>query len=156
MQQTIALTVNGKQFSVKTDPERPLLDVLREDLHLTGAKFGCGERQCGACTVLLDGKPAYSCTTRMATVGNRKIETIEGLSDREKLHPVQEAFLAEGALQCGYCTPGMIVTAVALLRENPHPKRKEIQTAMNRNICRCGTYSRIISAVERAAKEGKR
>ena len=154
MQQTIALTVNGKQSTVQTDPERPLLDVLREDLHLTGAKFGCGERQCGACTVLLDGKPAYSCSTRVAAVGDRKIETIEGLSDGEKLHPVQEAFLAEDALQCGYCTPGMIVTAVALLREKPHAKRDEIQTAMNRNVCRCGTYLRILRAVERVAKGG--
>jgi aerobic-type carbon monoxide dehydrogenase small subunit (CoxS/CutS family) len=152
MQQTIALTVNGKQFSVKTDPDRPLLDVLREDLHLTGSKFGCGERQCGACTVLLDGKPVYSCSTRVAAVGDRKIETIEGLSDGEKLHPVQEAFLAEGALQCGFCTPGMIMTAVSLLRERPHSTRTEIQASMNRNVCRCGTYSRIISAIERAAK----
>jgi aerobic-type carbon monoxide dehydrogenase small subunit (CoxS/CutS family) len=155
MQQTIALTVNGGQHSVKTDPERPLLDVLREDLHLTGAKFGCGERQCGACTVLLDGKPVYSCSTRVASVGDRKIETIEGLSDGEKLHPVQEAFLAEGALQCGYCTPGMIVTAVALLREKPHATGEEIRTAMNRNVCRCGTYQRIVRAVERAANGGQ-
>jgi aerobic-type carbon monoxide dehydrogenase small subunit (CoxS/CutS family) len=151
MQQTIALIVNGKQLTVKTDPERPLLDVLREDLRLTGAKFGCGHRQCGACTVLVDGKPAYSCSTRVAAIGDRKVETIEGLSDGEKLHPVQEAFLAEGALQCGYCTPGMIVTAVALLREKPHTKRDEIQAAMNRNVCRCGTYLRILRAVERAA-----
>lgn len=155
MQQTITLTVNGEQHSVKTDPERPLLDVLREDLHLTGAKFGCGERQCGACTVLVDGKPMYSCLARVAAVGDRKIETIEGLSDGEKLHPVQEAFLAEGALQCGYCTPGMIVTAVALLREKPHANGEEIRTAMNRNVCRCGTYTRIVRAVERAAKGGK-
>jgi aerobic-type carbon monoxide dehydrogenase small subunit (CoxS/CutS family) len=155
MQQTIALTVNGEQHSVKTDPERPLLDVLREDLHLTGAKFGCGERQCGACTVLLDGKPVYSCSTRVAAVGDRKIETIEGLSEGDKLHPVQEAFLAEGALQCGYCTPGMIVTAVALLREKPHASGEEIRTAMNRNVCRCGTYLRIMSALERAANGGQ-
>ncbi len=117
MQQVIALTVNGAQTEVTTDPDRPLLDVLREDIHLTGAKFGCGERQCGACTVLVDGKPVYACSTRVASVSNRKIETIEGLSDGATLHPVQEAFLAEGALQCGYCTPGMIVSAVALLRE---------------------------------------
>jgi aerobic-type carbon monoxide dehydrogenase small subunit (CoxS/CutS family) len=151
MQQSIALSVNGKQHSVMTDPDRPLLDVLREDLALTGAKFGCGERQCGACTVLVDGKPTYACSTRVATVSGRKIETIEGLSDGEKLHPVQEAFLAEGALQCGYCTPGMIVSAVALLREKSHPTDEEIRTAMNRNICRCGTYLRIVHAVQRAA-----
>jgi aerobic-type carbon monoxide dehydrogenase small subunit (CoxS/CutS family) len=155
MQQTIALTVNGKQLTVKTDPKRMLLDVLREDLHLTGSKFGCGERQCGACTVLLDGKPAFSCSTRVTTARNRKIETIEGLADGEKLHPVQEAFLAEGALQCGYCTPGMIMTAVAMLREKPQAKREEIQKTMNRNVCRCGTYLRIVRAVERAAKGGK-
>jgi aerobic-type carbon monoxide dehydrogenase small subunit (CoxS/CutS family) len=155
MQQTIALTVNGERHSIKTDPERPLLDVLREDLHLTGAKFGCGERQCGACTVLVDGKPDFSCTTRVSTIGDRKVETIEGFSDGDTLHPVQEAFLAEGALQCGYCTPGMIVTAVALLREKPHATRDEIRNAMNRNICRCGTYLRIMRAVERAANGGK-
>src|SRR3954471_24986597 len=147
MQQRIALTVNSKQSTVKTDPERPLLDVLREDLHLMGAKFGCGERHCGACTVLVDGRPVYSCSTRAATANNRKVETIEGISNGDKLHPVQEAFLAEGALQCGYCTPGMVMSAVALLREKPHATGDEIRTAMNRNICRCGTYARILRAV---------
>jgi aerobic-type carbon monoxide dehydrogenase small subunit (CoxS/CutS family) len=126
--------------------------VLREDLRLMGAKFGCGERQCGACTVLVDGRPTFACTMRVSTVENRKIETIESLSDGEKLHPVQEAFLAEGALQCGYCTPGMIMTAVALLREKPHATRDEIRAAMNRNVCRCGAYLRIMRAVENAAK----
>jgi aerobic-type carbon monoxide dehydrogenase small subunit (CoxS/CutS family) len=152
MQHSIALTVNGTRQEVKTDPERPLLDVLREDLRLMGAKFGCGERQCGACTVLVDGRPTFACTMRVSTVENRKIETIESLSDGEKLHPVQEAFLAEGALQCGYCTPGMIMTAVALLREKPHATRDEIRAAMNRNVCRCGAYLRIVRAVENAAK----
>ena len=152
MQQSIALTVNGRREEVTTEPERPLLDVLREDLHLMGAKFGCGERQCGACTVLVDGKPTFACTTRVSSVGNRKIETIESLSDGEKLHPVQEAFLAEGALQCGYCTPGMIMTAVALLRDKPHAAHDEIRSAMNRNVCRCGTYLRIVRAVENVAK----
>jgi aerobic-type carbon monoxide dehydrogenase small subunit (CoxS/CutS family) len=152
---TIALTVNGKQLDVKSDPDRPLLDVLREDLHLMGAKFGCGERQCGACTVLVGGRPLFACSTPVSSVANRTIETIEGLSDGDKLHPVQEAFLAEGALQCGYCTPGMIMTAVALLREKPQAKRDEIQSAMNRNVCRCGTYLRILRAVERAANGGQ-
>ena len=152
MQQTIAMTVNGSRQELKTDPNRPLLDVLREDLDLTGAKFGCGERHCGACTVLMDGRPVYSCSTRVATAANRTIETIEGLSNGDKLHPVQEAFLAEGALQCGYCTPGMIMTAVALLRAKPHATRDEIRAGMNRNICRCGTYLRIVGAVERVAK----
>lgn len=151
MQQMIALVVNGRRREVTTDPERPLLDVLREDLELSGAKFGCGERQCGACTVLADGKPVYSCSLRVGAVGERKIETIEGLADGEKLHPVQAAFLEEGALQCGYCTPGMIMTAAGLLREKPNATREEIRAAMNRNICRCGTYGRILRAVEKAA-----
>jgi aerobic-type carbon monoxide dehydrogenase small subunit (CoxS/CutS family) len=155
MQQTIALTVNGERREVKTDPGRWLLDVLREDLNLMGAKFGCGERQCGACTVLMDGRPVYACSTRVATAKNRKIETIEGLPEGDKLHPVQEAFLAEGALQCGYCTPGMIMTAVALLRAKPQASGEEIRAAMNRNICRCGTYLRIVRAVEKAAGGGE-
>jgi aerobic-type carbon monoxide dehydrogenase small subunit (CoxS/CutS family) len=155
MQQTIALTVNGERRDVTSDPNRPLLDVLREDLNLTGAKYGCGERQCGACTVLLDGKPVFSCSTRVSTAANRKVETIEGLSNGEKLHPLQEAFLEEGALQCGYCTPGMIMTAVALLRDKPQAAAEEIRAAMNRNVCRCGTYGRIVRAVERAAKGGQ-
>ena len=151
MQRTITLNVNGEEHSVTTDPDRPLLDVLREDLGLTGCKFGCGERQCGACTVLVNGRPIFSCSTRVATANNRKIETIEGLSDGDTLHPVQEAFLAEGALQCGYCTPGMIMKAVALLREKPQPTAEEIRSAMERNMCRCGTYLRIMAAVARAA-----
>lgn len=152
MPETITITVNGEQRKLITDPNRPLLDVLREDLSLTGAKFGCGERQCGACTVLMDGKPIYSCATRASSANRKKIETIEGMLDGDKFHPVQEAFLEEGALQCGYCTPGMIMTAVALLREKPHPTGDEIRAAMNRNICRCGTYGRIMRAVELAAK----
>ena len=151
MQERISLLVNGQQRSVTSDPNRPLLDALREDLGLTGCKFGCGERQCGACTVLIDGKPAFSCVTRIGTAKDRTIETIEGLAHGDKLHPVQEAFLTEGALQCGYCTPGMIMTAVALLREKPHPDADEIRSAMDRNICRCGTHLRIMRAVTRAA-----
>jgi aerobic-type carbon monoxide dehydrogenase small subunit (CoxS/CutS family) len=154
MRETISFTVNGERTTVTSDPARPLLDVLREDLGLTGAKFGCGDRQCGACTVLVNGRPTFSCSTRVASVKDRSIETIEGLSDGEKLHPVQEAFLAEGALQCGYCTTGMIMNAVALLREKPQPTADEIRTAMDRNICRCGTHLRILRAVETAAAEG--
>jgi aerobic-type carbon monoxide dehydrogenase small subunit (CoxS/CutS family) len=127
------------------------LDVLREDLGLTGCKFGCGERQCGACTVLINGRPTFACVTRVSSAKGRKVETIEGISDGDKLHPVQEAFLAEGALQCGYCTPGMIMNAVALLREKPMPNADEIRAAMDRNMCRCGTHLRIMRAVERAA-----
>ena len=152
MQRTIKFTINGQPKSFTTDPARPLLDVLREDLGLTGAKFGCGERQCGACTVLVNGRPTFSCSTRVATANNRKIETIEGLSDGDKLHPVQEAFLAESALQCGYCTTGMIMNAVALLRQKPQPTADEIRSAMDRNICRCGTHVRVMQAVARAAE----
>ena len=151
MQRTITFTVNGKPQSVTTDPERPLLDVLREDLGLTGCKFGCGERQCGACTVLVNGRPTFSCSTRVATANNRKIETIEGLFDGEKLHPLQEAFLAESAFQCGYCTTGMIMNAVSLLRQKPKPTEDEIRSAMDRNMCRCGTHLRVMKAVARAA-----
>jgi aerobic-type carbon monoxide dehydrogenase small subunit (CoxS/CutS family) len=154
MQRAITFTVNGERKSVTTDPARPLLDVLREDLGLMGAKFGCGERQCGACTVLINGRPAFSCATRVVTVNNREIETIEGLSEGDKLHPVQEAFLAEGAMQCGYCTTGMIMNAVALLREKPKPSADEIRSAMDRNMCRCGTHLRIMAAVARAAEGG--
>jgi aerobic-type carbon monoxide dehydrogenase small subunit (CoxS/CutS family) len=149
----LVLNVNGQSHTITSDPARPLLDVLREDLDLIGCKFGCGERQCGACTVLVDGKPVYSCVARVSTVKGKKIETIEGLPEGDKLHPVQEAFLAEGALQCGYCTPGMIMTAVALLRDKPAANSDEIRTAMDRNICRCGTYLRIVRAVERAAQK---
>jgi aerobic-type carbon monoxide dehydrogenase small subunit (CoxS/CutS family) len=154
MQRAITFTLNGEEKTVTTDPVRPLLDVLREDLDLMGAKFGCGERQCGACTVLVNGRPTFSCSTRVITANGRKIETIEGLSDGDKLHPVQEAFLADGAMQCGYCTTGMIMNAVALLREKPKPTADEIRSAMDRNICRCGTHLRIMAAVERAAKGG--
>lgn len=152
MQRTVTFTVNGQRHSLTTDPNRPLLDILREDLGLMGCKYGCGERQCGACTVLVNGRPAFSCATRAATLNNRSIETIEALSQGDMLHPIQEAFLAEGALQCGYCTPGMIMSAVALLRQKPKATEDEIRSAMNRNICRCGTHLRIIRAVMRAAK----
>jgi aerobic-type carbon monoxide dehydrogenase small subunit (CoxS/CutS family) len=154
MQRTIQFTVNGEPQSVTTDPARPLLDVLREDLGLMGAKFGCGERQCGACTVLVNGRPTFSCSTRVATANNRTVETIESLSDGETLHPLQEAFLAESAFQCGYCTTGMIMNAVALLRNKPKPTADEIRSAMDRNMCRCGTHLRIMRAVARAADLG--
>jgi aerobic-type carbon monoxide dehydrogenase small subunit (CoxS/CutS family) len=154
MQQTISFTVNGEPKSVTTDPARPLLDVLREDLGLTGAKFGCGERQCGACTVLVNGRPVFSCSTRVVTAKNRTIETIEGLAEGDTLHPLQEAFLTEDALQCGYCATGMIMNAVALLRTKPKPSRDEIVSSMNRNMCRCGTHLRIVAAVEKAAATG--
>ncbi len=150
------LTVNGDRRTVRTDPERPLLEVLREEFHLTGPKYGCGEGQCGACTVLMDGRKSLSCVTPISMADGRVITTIEGLATGDKLHPVQEAFLAEGAMQCGYCTPGMILTAVALLEKNPNPTDEEIVTEMNGNICRCNGYIKILNAVRRAAKEMKR
>jgi aerobic-type carbon monoxide dehydrogenase small subunit (CoxS/CutS family) len=153
MDQTLTLNINGQSHSVTTDPDRPLLEVLREDLDLTGAKYGCGERQCGACTVLVDGRPIFSCSTKVGTVAGKPIRTIEGLADGNQLHPIQSAFLSCGALQCGYCTTGMIMTAVSLLEDKPHPTEDEILAAMQRNVCRCGTYVRILSAVQKAAGE---
>jgi aerobic-type carbon monoxide dehydrogenase small subunit (CoxS/CutS family) len=149
---TIQLFVNGRPYTVDAGPQTSLLTVLREHLDLTGTKYGCGEGQCGACTVLIDGSAQRSCLTRAATVDKKQITTIEGLAPGEQLHPVQEAFLEEGAMQCGYCTSGMIMSAVALLARNQHPTQSEIVDLMNGNICRCGTYSRIISAIQRAAR----
>jgi carbon-monoxide dehydrogenase small subunit len=148
---TVTFTVNGQERTVTSDPERSLLDVLREDLHLTGTKYGCGEGRCGACAVLLDGKRVLSCVTPVVLADKKAVTTIEGLSREDSLHPLQEAFLAEGAMQCGYCTPGMILTAVALLEKNPHPTDAEIADAMNGNICRCNGYPKILKAVRRAA-----
>ncbi len=136
-------------------PQRPLLDVLREDLQLTGTKYGCGEGRCGACTVLLDGQPVHSCNTPVGKAEGKTIMTIEGLAAGEKLHPVQEAFLAENAFQCGYCTPGMILASVALLKEMADPTESQIVTRMNGHICRCNVYPRILKAVQRAAKAGR-
>jgi aerobic carbon-monoxide dehydrogenase small subunit len=151
MKSTITLTVNGKDHAIKTDPERPLLDVLREELDLTGTKYGCGEGRCGACTVLMDGKRVHSCQTPVADASGKAITTIEGLAKSGALHPVQEAFLAEGAMQCGYCTPGMIMAAVALLERSPHPSDEEILDSMNGNLCRCNGYPKILRAIRRAA-----
>ena len=151
MDTTITFTVNGQSRTVTTDPQRPLLDVLREELKLTGAKYGCGEGQCRACTVLLGGRSVASCVTPVADADKQEVVTIEGLAQSGQLHPVQEAFLAEGAFQCGYCTPGMILGAVALLRENPKPTEDEIKTAMQRHLCRCCEYPKLIKAIRRAA-----
>jgi aerobic-type carbon monoxide dehydrogenase small subunit (CoxS/CutS family) len=150
MEQTIKMTVNGKTHSVTTDARRPLLDVLREDLHLTGTKYGCGEGQCGACTVLVDGKRVYACRMAVSGVADKKIRTIEGLADGDKLHAVQQAFLADSGFQCGYCTSGMIMSAVGLLEENNKPTDPDIQEWMNRQICRCCSYASITKAVKRA------
>ena len=145
------LTVNGVARSVDTEAERPLLDVLREELGLTGTKYGCGEGQCRACTVLLDGKPAPSCITTMKMAAGRKVITIEGLAAGGKLHPVQQAFVDEAAMQCGYCTPGMILAAHALLAEHPHATRQQILAGLESNLCRCGAHQRIVAAVEKVA-----
>lgn len=152
MDMAIKLKINGKQRTVKTDPARMLLDVLREDLQLTGTKYGCGEGQCRACTVLMDGKPVTSCLTPVSRAENKEIRTIEGLALGDTLHPVQEAFLLEGAMQCGYCVPGMILTAAGLLERNPNPSQEQILEWMNGNLCRCCGYTRILSAVRRAAE----
>jgi aerobic-type carbon monoxide dehydrogenase small subunit (CoxS/CutS family) len=148
---SIRLTVNGQGRTVSTDPDRPLLDVLREDLELTGAKYGCGESRCGACSVLVDGRRVFSCMVPASSVAGKKIVTIEGLAKGDDLHPVQKAFLDESAFQCGYCTPGMILAAVALLDEKPKPTDAEIASGMNRNLCRCCSYPRIVEAVRRAS-----
>ncbi len=148
---TIRLSVNGHPYSVDTDPQTSLLTLLRDEIDLTGSKYGCGEGQCGACTVLVDGKAQRSCITRVGAAVQKQITTIEGLAQGDKLHPVQEAFLAEGAMQCAYCTSGMIMSAVSLLRTNQHPSESEIVDFMDGNICRFGTYSRIVKAIKRAA-----
>ncbi len=148
------LIVNQKRYRLKSDPDRMLLWVLRDDLGLTGSKYGCGEGQCGACTVLIDGAPIRSCITRAAGVAGKAITTIEGIAQNGHLHPLQEAFMQADAMQCGYCTPGMIVTGSALLKTNPHPSDGEIREAMEGNVCRCGTYPRIVAAVQMAARAG--
>ena len=154
MPDQIRLRVNGAIHPVTTDRDRSLLGVLREDLQLTGPHYGCGEGQCGACTVLLDGKAVRSCITPVGSVGDRPIVTIEGLAGKDALHPVQQAFLDADALQCGYCTSGMIMTAVALLRKNASPTEAEIEHGMQGCLCRCGTYRRIVRAVHAAAHKG--
>ncbi len=146
------LKINGKKQKVDVDPSKGLLYVLRDDLFLTGSKYGCGEGQCGACTVLLNGVPVRSCITPVSSAAGKEVTTIEGLEKEGQLHAVQEAFLAENAFQCGYCTSGMILAAVGLLEKNPNPSRREIVRSMQGNICRCGTYPRIIAAIERLAK----
>jgi aerobic-type carbon monoxide dehydrogenase small subunit (CoxS/CutS family) len=150
------LNVNGKPHSVDVEPERSLLSVLRDDLDLTGSKYGCGEGKCGACTVLIDGQAAHSCTTRMSVAAGRAITTIEGLEGMKgELHPLQQAFLDHEAFQCAYCTPGMIMAGVALLSQKSDPTEPEIIEAMQGNLCRCGTYTRIVAAIRQAASHSK-
>lgn len=154
--QVVSFEVNGKTTSVRAEPRTPLLTVLRYQLELTGTKYGCGEGQCGACTVLINGFPRRSCQTPIAAAAGKKITTIEGLAQNGKLHPLQQAFLDEDAMQCGYCTPGMIMTGVAFLQAKPDPSEAEIRQFMQGNICRCGTYPRIVAAFRRAAQMMKR
>ena len=145
------LKINGRTYTTDADPEASLLFVLRDHLDLTGSKYGCGEGQCGACTVLIDGKARRSCITKLGDVGGRQITTIEGLAKGDQLHPVQQAFLDEGAMQCAYCTSGMIMTAVSLLNAKSNLSPAEIARSMEGNICRCGTYNRIVAAIQKAA-----
>lgn len=149
---SIELKVNGACRLVEGDTNRILLSVLRDELDLTGAKYGCGEARCGACIVHVDGQPTPSCMTPVGEVGGRSITTIEGLEQGGRLHPLQEAFIELGAMQCGYCTPGMIMSGVALLQENPDPSEAEIARALEVNVCRCGAHPRIIAAVRRAVE----
>jgi aerobic-type carbon monoxide dehydrogenase small subunit (CoxS/CutS family) len=149
------LRINRENFRVESDPDTPLLFVLREQLDLTGTKYGCGEGQCGACTVLLEGRAQRSCLTPVSAASGKSIVTIEGLAKGERLHAVQQAFLEEEAMQCAYCTSGMIMSAVSLLNRRDNPSDGEIVEAMQGNICRCGTYPRIVAAVRRACAGGR-
>jgi nicotinate dehydrogenase subunit A len=146
-----SLRINGKTHEVEGEPGDSLLSVLRYELGLTGSKFGCGEGYCGACTVLVDGDTARSCVTRLAAAAGKMITTIEGIAKGEQLHPVQEAFLETEAFQCGYCTPGMVMATIGLLRRTPDPTEQDIAKVMDRNVCRCGNYPRIVDAIKAAA-----
>jgi isoquinoline 1-oxidoreductase alpha subunit len=152
MARVTKLNVNGSSRTIDADVGISLLSVLRDQLDLTGSKYGCGEGQCGACTVLVDGSPRRSCITPVGAVGQKQITTIEGLAQGDSLHPLQKAFLEEAAMQCAYCTSGMIMTAVSLLRANPNPSTADIWHSMQGNICRCGTHPRIVAAIQKAAK----
>lgn len=148
----LRLKVNGTVRAVPAAPDRSLLAVLREELGLTGTKYGCGEGECGSCTVLVDGAPTRACRLRTSAIGAREVTTVEGLARDGRLSPVQRAFVETGSFQCGYCTPGMVVGATALLRSRPSPSRDEIRRALEGHVCRCGGYARIVAAVERAAE----
>jgi aerobic-type carbon monoxide dehydrogenase small subunit (CoxS/CutS family) len=153
MPREFVLDVNGQRRSTTTDEDRPLLDVLREDFRLTGTKYGCGEGECGACTVLVGGRPMRSCITSVSEVHGEQIQTIEGLAEDGRLHAVQQAFLDKQAMQCGYCVPGHIMTAAAFVRDNPGASRDEISSAMSEHICRCCNYANILAAVTQAAAQ---
>jgi len=153
MKSSIRFTLNGRPITLDTDDDRTLLWVLRTDLDLTGTKYGCGEGSCGACTVIVGGKVVRSCKTALKHVAGKEVVTVEGLARDGKLHPLQQAFIDHGALQCGYCTSGMLLEAVVLLNENPQPSRDAIVAHMERNLCRCGTHQRIVDAIESAARQ---
>ncbi|MFZ0390979.1 MAG: (2Fe-2S)-binding protein [Calditrichia bacterium] len=153
MKEAITFTLNGKPTTLNTDSDRPLLWVLRTDLGLTGTKYGCGESYCGACTVLVEGEAVRSCQATLKDVENKSVITIEGLAVNGNLHPLQKAFMENDGLQCGYCTPGMIMNAHAFLNKNPDPTEAEIRQEMEENLCRCGAHKRIVEAVQSAAKE---
>lgn len=155
MKQSIAFELNGQPVELAVDPERTLLWVLRTDLALTGTKYGCGISECGSCTVLVNGKAVRSCAAAIKSVAGKKVTTIEGLARDGKLHPLQEAFIANDALQCGFCTPGMILTAYDFLQRFPSPSRQEIIKGMDRNLCRCGAHPKIVDAIEQAASAMK-
>jgi len=152
MDKDIRFSVNGKKVNVRTDPDRMLLWILRSDLGLTGTKHSCGEGFCGSCTVLIDGEPVLSCQFPVGDAQGKKILTIEGLAEEGELHPVQESFLRHNALQCGFCTPGMVLQSFHLVKTNPEPSRKEVIDALEGHLCRCGSYNRIIEAVQSAAR----
>jgi aerobic-type carbon monoxide dehydrogenase small subunit (CoxS/CutS family) len=153
MQASIRFSLNGQTVNLQTDDQRSLLGALRHELALTGTKYGCGEGLCGACTVQVDGRPVHACTTALKQVAGKDVLTIEGLARGGKLHPLQQAFVDHGALQCGYCTPGMLLQAEALLRENPQPSRAAIVARMEQHLCRCGAQQRIVQAIESAARQ---
>ncbi|MEE8369451.1 MAG: (2Fe-2S)-binding protein [Dehalococcoidia bacterium] len=156
MKQTVDMTVNGDPVQVTVEPWQSLLDTLREELLLTGTKKGCDEGDCGACTVIMDGKAVTSCMVLALTAQGKGITTIEGLAEGERLHPLQQAFLEEGGVQCGYCTPGLIVNAVALLKENPDPTEEDVRYAISGNLCRCTGYSKVVLAIQKAAQAIRR
>ncbi len=152
MKGPVSFTLNGRGVTVNTEDDRTLLWVLRTDFALTGAKYGCGEGLCGACTVLVEGKSAHACMTLLKDVANQEVLTIEGLASAGELHPLQQAFIDHGAFQCGYCTSGMLLSALALLREQPNPPRDSIVSRMDRNLCRCGAHQRIVAAIEAVSR----
>jgi len=156
MEETIVFQLNGKKTEVRIDPSQTLLSVLRNHFGLTGTKYGCGMGFCGSCTVLVDNQAERSCTLSVGEIAGKKVTTIEGLAQNGKLHPVQEAFVEHDALQCGYCTPGMIMNATGLLLKNPDPSEMQIREGMEDNLCRCGAHVRILAAVQTAAKEMKK